>query len=237
MIVFVAFVGLVGLTIAQDRSLFQRKDPADWWLDGLGLLLQGVGIPVLQATIGYQLYRYLLPNWQASLVLSPGLAFLLSFVAIDYLYYWNHRGLHGSRLWRWHQVHHTVTKLDVLGTSRNAVWTSFAIVYLWLHALFAYLLQDPTAYLLGASLTAALDLWRHSRFQPSGWWHKALSPWLILPQDHAWHHASDVPNCNYGANLKLWDRLHGTEYRSDRPPASLGIATSLTLRQKLFPLP
>jgi sterol desaturase/sphingolipid hydroxylase (fatty acid hydroxylase superfamily) len=124
--------------------------------------------------------------------------------------------------------------MDILGTSRNTAWTSLLIVYLWVHPLFLYLLQDSTAYALGISLTAVLDLWRHSRLMPNPSIQRLVSVWLILPTDHAWHHASQAQPCNYGANLKLWDRFHGTYYACSNPPESLGIPTTLTLAQHLF---
>lgn len=238
MTVFLAFVILVGLTVANrvDRKKLRSKSRADWLLDSLGLWMQGLVIPALQIALVYPLYHFLLPQQQGIWHLSPLLAFCLSFVGVDYVYYWNHRGLHQGWFWQCHQVHHTVTEMDVLGTSRNTLWTSFLIVYLWLNALFLYLLDDPTAYLVGVSLTAALDLWRHSSLQwPRGsWLDRLLSAWLILPRDHAWHHASDSSGCNFGGNLKLWDQLHGTYCDRDQPPATLGIQTSLTLTQRLL---
>jgi sterol desaturase/sphingolipid hydroxylase (fatty acid hydroxylase superfamily) len=52
--------------------------------------------------------------------------------------------------------------------------------------------------------------------------------------DHAWHHAQNSGGVNYGANLKLWDRLYGTNYDSNSAPNALGISTDLTLAQKLI---
>jgi len=234
LIVFVSFIGLVGWTISDQsgRNQLKSKSREDWILDGIGLTIQGILIPLFQATLVYWLYHYLLPNYQGFLNLSPLLSFILSFVLVDYLYYWNHRILHSKLLWQVHQVHHTVTQMDVLGTSRNTIWTSLLIVYLWIHTLFLYLLNDSTGYLLGVSLTSALDLWRHSRLNT--WLNKFLSAWLILPQDHAWHHGSESFNCNYGANLKIWDKLHGTYYESEELPDAIGISTELSLSQKLL---
>lgn len=245
-IVFLVFAGLMGLTIAHPagRSRLWTKSRGDWLLDGLGLFVQGVLIPLLQVTVVYWLVHFLLPQHQGCLYLPAIVAFFLSFVAIDYLYYWNHRWLH-SQLWPLHQVHHTLTVMDVLGTSRNTLWSSFFIIYLWLHALFLYLLHDPTAYLVGVSLTSALDLWRHSQFRLDGLPYYWLSPWLILPQDHAQHHARESGSHNYsgnyGANLKLWDRLHGTYHSDegsedifDQTNGGLGYETNLTLCQKLI---
>lgn len=256
MLVLIAFSVLVGATalsfVEQGRSPndkshlspYKTKSLTDWILDGLGLLVQGVLIPLLQMTMTYHLWALLLPTASGAVYLGVIPAFLLSFAGVDYLYYWNHRWLHSRRAWAIHRVHHTITQMDVLGTSRNTLWSSVFIVYLWVHALMIYLLADPTGYVLGISLTSALDLWRHSQFgpRPGSILHRALSPWLILPQDHAFHHQglyeerSDRPcqSYNFGANLNLWDRLHHTYRPSLRPAKLLGIPANLSLLQQLL---
>ncbi|MEH2045180.1 sterol desaturase family protein [Nostoc sp.] len=238
LLIFGSFIGLLGWTITNQvgRTQLQVKSREDWLLDGTGLTIQGIFIPLLQATLVYWLYQHLLPTQQGCLKISLVPAFIISFVIVDYLYYWNHRLLHTKLFWKVHQVHHTVSQMDVLGTSRNTLWTSLLIIYLWIHTLFLYLLADPTGYLLGVSLTSALDLWRHSYLiiPESSWLYQFLSPWLILPQDHAWHHCREVHNYNYGANLKIWDKLHGTYYESKKLPFIIGIPSSLNLFQKLF---
>ncbi|MBD2524809.1 sterol desaturase family protein [Nostoc sp. FACHB-133] len=238
LLIFGSFLGLVGWTIINQvgRTQLKVKTREDWLIDVAGLTIQGILIPLLQATLVYWLYQYLLPIQQGYLKISLIPAFITSFVVVDYLYYWNHRLLHTKLLWNVHKVHHTITQMDVLGTSRNTVWTSLLIVYLWIHTLFLYLLADPTGYLLGVSLTSALDLWRHSDLiiSPNTKLYQFLSSWLILPQDHAWHHCREVPNYNYGANLKIWDKLHGTYYESKNLPSIIGIPSSLNLFQKLL---
>lgn len=236
MIIFGTFVLLFGLTIWQKPATLIQKPLSDWILDSVGLWIQGLLIPVLQLTVLQVLYQQLFPTYHNSVALYPGFEFFLSFVAVDYVYYWNHRFLHHRWGWIVHQVHHTVTAMDVMGTSRNTVWSSFLIVYLWVHGLFIYLLANPTAYVIGISLTAALDLWRHSQFSPDSQshWFRWLNPWLILPQDHGWHHATH--DCNYGANFKLWDRWHTTLKQPQQWPSHLGQSTQLSLwRQLLYP--
>jgi sterol desaturase/sphingolipid hydroxylase (fatty acid hydroxylase superfamily) len=238
MTIFIAFLTLLILTFVRTEQWANLKTKSwqDWLLDGIGLCFQGILIPLLQIVLIYQVYQHWFPENSGILTLHPILAFSLSFVGVDYLYYWNHRLLHSRWLWRLHLVHHTMTERQVLGTSRNTLWTSFLIVYLWIHALFIYLLQDPSAYMIGVSFTAILDLWRHSEIEPlpGTMLHRFLSPWLILPMDHAWHHAQNSGGVNYGANLKLWDRLYGTNYDSNSAPNALGISTDLTLAQKLI---
>ena len=167
MLVFFVFTILLLLTITTDNRLIVlgQKSREDWIVDGIGLFFQGILIPILQMSFVYYTYQNLLSS--ADLIkVHPLFSFCLSFVLVDYIYYWNHRLLHSHSLWFLHQVHHTVTEIDVLGTSRNTLWTSFLIIYLWIHPLFIYLLQDSTWYVLGVSLTSALDLWRHSIFTP-----------------------------------------------------------------------
>lgn len=237
LLVFIAFVSLFGSSLfnKSTRSKLKTKSFQDWLLDISGLLFQGILIPLFQIILIYQL-SFLLIIPQNSLNLPIILSFILSFVGVDYIYYWNHRLLHSGFLWKIHRVHHTISYMDVLGTSRNTLWASFLIIYLWIHTLFLYLLTDPTGYLLGISLTSALDLWRHSQLiiPSNSWLYRFLSPWLILPQDHAWHHSSQLFNYNYGANLKIWDRLHGTYYNNSQLPTEIGIKTSLTFTQKLY---
>lgn len=237
MIVFLVFLIAIALTVAHAPGLaaLGRKTKEEWILDLAGLFMQGVLIPVLQITVLYYLYLYFLPLQQGRFNLHPFVAFSLSFICVDYLYYWNHRLLHTQGFWPCHLVHHTVTEMDVLGTSRNTLWTSFLIVYLWIHALAIYLLRDPSWYVLGVSLTSALDLWRHSQFGPveGSWLYRLLNPWLNLPQDHAWHHA-EIAGYNFGANFKLWDKIHGTYYSNNSLPDRLGIKTDFTLAQKLI---
>ncbi|MEL7355488.1 MAG: sterol desaturase family protein [Cyanobacteria bacterium J06560_6] len=233
LITFWLLIGL-GLLLPEGWQRLRQKSVADWLLDISGLAVQGLLIPALQIGFLYQGLSALVPQWADSLSLSPVTSFLVSTVFIDYAYYWNHRWLH-SAAWPLHKVHHTVTELDVLGSSRNSLWSSFFILYVWVHTLIIYLLQDPTGYLWGISLTAMLDLWRHSQLgpRPRSLTFRLLSPWLILPQDHGLHHAQHH-RCNFGANLKIWDKLHGTCQQATHYPQTLGIKTTLIFWQKLL---
>lgn len=204
-----------------------------WVLDLLNLPIQGIVVPILQTIIFYGLLEGFLPTYKGSLELSPILAFGLNFIVVDYFYYWNHRLLHVDGLWNLHKVHHSVEDMDVLATSRNTIWTTFLILYVWVNSIFIFLLNDPTFYVMAASFGAALDLWKHSNFPSS----KMLRDYVFIatPVDHHWHHSSE-PNCNYGANLNLWDKLHGTYRKEAHKPATLGIKLELPLwRSLLFP--
>ncbi len=199
------------------QRLLRRTGP-EWIADLTGLTVQGLGVPLAQTTLVYFVLAHLAPGLRGSLTLSATTSFLLNFVGVDYLYYWNHRFLH-ERFWPWHALHHSAKDLDVWVTSRNTLWTPLLIVYIWLNGLFVFLLSDPSFYLLGAAATAALDLWRHSGAWPGGW----AMPMLLTPREHAWHHSAERFNRNFGANFRLWDRIHGTHYDPGALPQRLGL--------------
>jgi sterol desaturase/sphingolipid hydroxylase (fatty acid hydroxylase superfamily) len=116
--------------------------------------------------------------------------------------------------------------MDVLITSRNTLWTPLLIVYVWANSVCLYLLADPRPYLFAVAVSSILDVWRHSG------WGRSSNGVLITPADHAWHHGSTLPHENFGANLALWDRLHGT-FRRGESPRSLGLELEDSLWKKL----
>jgi len=111
-------------------------------------------------------------------------------------------------------------------------------VYLWVNGGLLFLIADPGPVVWAASLTAALDLWRHSSLQPPKPIARLLRTFLILPDDHAWHHSRDVHDVNFGSNFSLWDRLHGTYHANDQAPDQIGVPLPHSwARQLLWPWP
>lgn len=223
------------LLAAQERAQLRKKSGFEWLLDSSNLTIQGTLIPLLQSTVMFGVLSLVWPAGRGILPLSNVMGFVLNFFLVDYLYYWNHRLLHHKRLFPLHVVHHTVTHMDVFATSRNSLITSFFIVYLWANGLLLYLTDLNAGVLVGMSLSAALDLWKHSSL---GKGHPRVlrrlsQKGLMTPLDHAWHHAQRL-QFNYGANLNLYDRLHGTYYASERFPERLGVKTRLKPWQQLF---
>src|SRR5688500_3064267 len=219
MIVAIAFAVLIAVTAALFGARFFARDRAAWLVDGSGLVIQGM---IAVALI------WLVPHRRGAIDVPFWLALLISFVVVDYAYYWNHRLLHGA-LWRWHAVHHTAPKLDIVVTSRNSLWTPLLILYVWAGLAAIFLLRDPSGFLLGLSLTAALDLWRHSPLVLPPRVRRVLSWILVTPHEHAWHHSRSRTAVNFGANFTIWDRLHGTFDATDALPEQLALDLPVTL--------
>jgi sterol desaturase/sphingolipid hydroxylase (fatty acid hydroxylase superfamily) len=233
LIVFTCF-SLLSLATLADSRVRRRslaRSRAEWAVDAASLVSQGLLVPLLQTSLLVLGLRWAAPGLEASVSVPPAAAFLLNFVAVDYLYYWNHRLLHRGAAWRFHRLHHSATHLDVWVSSRNSAVTPLLIVYFWANGLALYLLAEPAGFALALALTAALDLWRHGSWFPAAGTlsHRALSRLLITPHEHAWHHSSSLHGVNFGANLALWDRLHGTYATPAEYPAELGLGSEGTV--------
>lgn len=237
-IVFIVFASLSVKTLRSSSSV-KHRNSREWAIDSIGLLVQGLVVPIIQTLLLGKLWVWLMPSLKGAVQFPPVVAFLVSFVFVDYLYYWNHRLLHIPQLWNWHRVHHSTKKLDLLASSRNSLLTPALIVYVWVNSLVVFALGDATYFVVASSIGAALDLWRHSGLvmATGSKLHAVLSPWLILPQDHEWHHARSQSEVNFGANLNLWDRLHGTYLRNDARPDAFGTSDveELTWREFFVP--
>jgi sterol desaturase/sphingolipid hydroxylase (fatty acid hydroxylase superfamily) len=193
------------------------RDRSDWIVDLSGLAVQGVLVPLAQTFFVLALCMQVAPGYKGVLALPAWTAFVLNFVFVDYAYYWNHRAFHARALWKVHRTHHEGEIVDFFTTSRNVLWAPVLIVYLWLNGICVFLLGDAAPFLWAIGLTTSLDLWRHSKLapRPGSSAHQFLSRVLITPLEHHAHHGAGSDGLNFGANLSLWDRIHGT-YRVAR---------------------
>lgn len=204
------------------RASALRRTWGEWALDVVGLTIHGVVVPAFQTSVIFVALGIFFPGARSSLHWPEWAGFLVSFVGVDYLYYWNHRLLHSPFFWRWHFLHHSSESMDVFATSRNSAITSFFILYVWVNGFFLYFLDHKEGYVIGVALTNFLDILRHSRLS---WWPRfAPFSWVVSPRDHAWHHSTDIYEINYSGNFNLWDRFHGTYHVSDSFPQRTGFS-------------
>ncbi|GAK46009.1 Sterol desaturase [Tepidicaulis marinus] len=156
---------------------------------------------------------------------------VLGLAVAEFGLYWAHRLAHEIPfLWRFHAVHHSVTRLWFINTGRFHFVDTF-----W-----SILLSQPLLYVLGAPLdvflwvsatTAFIGILTHCNIETRTGY---LDLVFNTPQLHRWHHSMKLEegNRNYGENLMLWDQLFGTYYDdpSRRPPARIGIHEPMPAR-------
>jgi sterol desaturase/sphingolipid hydroxylase (fatty acid hydroxylase superfamily) len=209
---------------------------SDHLLNLAGLAIQGIAVPLAGYWIAVELLSARWPYAAGALPIGWLGAFLLNFVVVDFLYYWQHRLFHRvPLLWALHRCHHASPALDVWATARNALAINFLFVYMLVNPVLGFLCDRPEGFFAGAAVTASLDLWRHSRLRSvlTPCW---LSVFLVTPAMHHAHHGLDGQAVNFGANLVFWDRLFGTARTARDLPSRYGVRNAPPAwRQFLFP--
>lgn len=157
---------------------------------------------------------------------------LLGLVAAEFGLYWAHRLSHEFHpLWRFHAVHHSVTKLWVVNTGR----------FHFVNSLISILLGSGTLVALGAPLevvlwvtaiTAYIGVLTHCNVEMNFVF--PVSYVFNTPELHRWHHSKVLRegNKNYGENLMIWDLLFRTHFIDPkrRPPVRIGITQKMPPR-------
>lgn len=153
---------------------------------------------------------------------------VMGLVIAEFGLYWAHRIAHEwPPLWRFHAVHHSVTRLWIVNTGRFHFVDALKSIVLGSAILLA--LGAPMEVITWLSaVTAFIGMLTHCnvdmRFGPLSWW-------FNTPELHRWHHSRDLSegNKNYGENLMLWDHLFGTFFntRAKRPPEDIGIGEEM----------
>lgn len=212
---------------------------ADWALNILGLFIQGVLIPIA----GILLAKWIFPSIpflvKGTIPLSWWGSFLLNFVVIDFLYYWQHRLFHRQpTLWKMHECHHRSPRVDIWATSRNNLFVNFLFVYLLVNPMLGYLCVNPEGFFAGAMLTASLDILRHSKMDFSKIREsrlvKMLSAIFVMPWMHHSHHNVLLTPHNFGANLIIWDKLFKTYQVSHSMDVQWQPIEPLSYRQQFY---
>lgn len=149
---------------------------------------------------------------------------LLGLVVAEAGLYWKHRLAHEwPALWRFHAVHHSVTRLWFFNTGRFHVVDTITGLAVGMPVLL--LLGAPREVLvLVSAITAIIGLLTHCNVEMRCGW---LSYVFNTPTLHRWHHSKVLHegNRNYGENLVLFDLIFGTFLLPKRPPPhDIGIA-------------
>lgn len=173
--------------------------------------LSNWGCGALTVAAGLGLALLVRPLWNGLALLRwPGgwVGAALAFLALDVLYYLQHRAEHASRwLWAVHSVHHQSTICDASVSLRTSMLTP--VTLLAFHLPLAVLGMPLGLYLAAYAAHTAVVFLLHTR-TPS--WLQAKGRIFNGPHFHRGHH-SNLPRLrgkNLGGVLIVWDRLFGT---------------------------
>ncbi len=147
----------------------------------------------------------------------------LAVVAAEFGLYWAHRAGHEIPFfWRFHAIHHSVTKLWFLNTGRFHFIDSLISILLAMMILLP--LGAPVEVMKWMSaVTAFIGMLTHCNVEMRF----GIISWIFnTPGLHRWHHSMDLKegDKNYGENVMIWDHIFRSYYDADyRPPVDIGI--------------
>lgn len=230
-IVFNAVYIALAITIAfLERAMPHERE----WLDNDGQILADLAHTVLSkataqviitVTVFMGIAAWLAPKdgalWPNDWPLLVQLA--LGLVIVEFGLYWKHRLAHEWHwLWRFHAIHHSVTRLWFFNTGRFHLVDTVTGLMVGMPVLL--LLGAPeNVMLLVSAATAVIGMLTHCNIEVECGW---LNYIFNTPNLHRWHHSKDLSqgNRNYGENLMIYDQIFGTFYNSsERPPRDIGI--------------
>lgn len=160
--------------------------------------------------------------------LSPLLTLAAVFFWRDFAFWLNHLLAHRIKfLWRFHELHHSSTKMDWLAGFRG-YWldnfffdTSMGFIFFFVDV------SSDFMFLWGYfELNTTYFIHTNTRFKLG-----FLSQWINNPYTHHWHHAKESKfkgGQNFGGYTLIWDHLFGTFYVPQKygPPEVYGIASN-----------
>lgn len=192
------------LTVKVKLEDYEFKDAITSITMGLGNVFIGLFTKIIVLAFFTFLYKYRVFTIPFTLW-----AWFLLLFAEDFIYYWNHRIAHESRLfWASHVVHHSSTKYN-LSTALRQTWSgSFYTFIFW--APLPLLGFHPLMILMQMSISLLYQYWIHTELiNKLPKWFEAI---FNTPSHHRVHHATNPQylDRNHAGIFIIWDKLLGT---------------------------
>jgi sterol desaturase/sphingolipid hydroxylase (fatty acid hydroxylase superfamily) len=182
-------------------------------------------LPIPLALCGWAQHRHIgVLNWLAP---TGWTAEIVTFLLMDYAYWWWHRANHlVPFLWRFHNVHHTDLDLDVSTAARFHFGEMvFSVGFLSL-AVVTFGVRPGTFVVFFIALEAA-TLFHHSNWRLPLGLERALNHVIVTPRMHGIHHSvvQRETDSNWGTIFCWWDKLHHT-LRRDVPQDEITVGVA-----------
>ena len=228
---------LAGVLCALERLMPHEKQ----WLQNDGQIIPDLGHTLISKSAVQVLIVLLAVIGLADNVSAEGASWwprhwplwgevVLGLVIAEAGFYAAHRLCHEwPLLWRFHAVHHSVSRLWFVNTGRFHFMDTLVSVTCGLSlGLSVGMPKEIIVWI--STITAYIGLLTHCNIEMR---FGALNYFFNTPGLHRWHH-SMIPqegNRNYGENLMLFDLLLGTFFNSPRqPPVTIGIHDPMPAR-------
>lgn len=151
------------------------------------------------------------------------LAWLLAVLGWDFVYYWNHRVMHESRiLWAMHVQHHSSERYNLSTALRQPVTGPFTIAFPYAMGLLGV---RPELVAHARAINLIYQYWIHTEVI------KSIGPAesvLNTASHHRVHHGANPQyiDKNYGSILITWDKLFGS-FEPEVEPVRYGLTKNI----------
>ena len=181
----------------------------------LGLYLTERSLVLVHEAINYAIIPSMPSNWWS---------FLLTFVAVDFIWYVFHLSSHRiSIMWGIHLVHH---QSDEYNLSVNFALSPLGFIIRSVLYSSLVLIGFPLEFVILSSYVNALyQYYLHTEFINRI---PVLEQLFVMPDHHKVHHGSNEEylDKNYGGVFIIWDKIFGT-YAPKRTAVKYGLTTQL----------
>lgn len=141
------------------------------------------------------------------------LNWILTFVLLEYGYYWLHRFAHEFNvMWAGHIVHHSGTDYNLATALRQSWWQG---VYSWSFYMFMAPFLPVALFAWHSQFNLIYQFWIHTQTVYKMWW--PIEFIFNTASHHRVHHGRQPHyiDKNYGGTLIVFDRLFGTFQEED----------------------
>jgi sterol desaturase/sphingolipid hydroxylase (fatty acid hydroxylase superfamily) len=179
-------------------------------LGSYGLLVGNVVISLLTKSsfLLFNIYLYQFRLFTINDLMNVFFVVVLTFVAIDFIYYWFHRCSHRIKfLWAMHMNHHSSEEMNFVVSLRQAWFAPFAkVIFFMPLPLIGF---DPLITVVVGIASTFWGVIGHTQ------WINKLGPFeyiFVTPSHHRVHHGSNDQyiDKNFGNLLIIWDKFFGT---------------------------
>ena len=191
-------------------------------LAGFGLLFGNISVSLLtkSSIFFFSLFIYQFKLITINEIFPAWLVWPLTFLVIDFIYYWYHRCSHRIRfLWAVHMNHHSSEEMNFSVALRQPWFGPLTKVPFF--AVMPLIGFDPIITAIAGAVSTLYGLLTHTK-----WVNKLsfLEYILITPSHHRVHHGSNENyiDKNYGNLLIIWDKIFGT-YAAEKEEVNYGI--------------
>ena len=191
-------------------------------LGSYGLLAGNVVVSLLTkgSFLLFNIYLYQFRLFTINDLMHVFFVVVLTFAAIDFIYYWFHRCSHRIKfLWAMHMNHHSSEEMNFVVSLRQAWFAPFAkVIFFMPLPLIGF---DPLITVVVGIASTFWGVVGHTQ------WINKLGPLeyiFVTPSHHRVHHGSNDQyiDKNFGNLLIIWDKFFGT-FEPENEKAIYGI--------------